>query len=502
MRTLSLLLLFVLVASGCSGNSGGTSLVSAASKNAHRRASSDPIQHVVIVMQENRSFDNFFYQYPGANYATQGNGHNGKVYQLEELPLKWARDQNHYHWQFLEDYDNGAGDGFDYQIIQPYKSGPGCTKGNWFNEPQCWNFANDPHDQKIMAQPYSYVTRAQIQPYWDMANQYVLGDDTFASNNGPTFVSHQYMIAAQAGHASEVPSTTPWGCNKPRESENYLLYGVADPPAFDPQVGHEINGPDPCFPNTNATPWNQWHYPTIATELDNQGISWRYYVQPPTRDSYWLNAFAAVKAVFNGPDWKSDISSPDTNVLTDITSGNLAQVSWVMPHGGASDHPGGGSGNCGPDWVASIVNAVGKSQYWNNTAIIIMWDEWGGWYDHVIPPQYADPFTGAQEGLGFRVPLLIVSPYAKAGYISHQQHEIASTLHFIEQTFDLPALGSNFNPPVQLADQRADAFDDAFDFTQSPITFKPITLVNEPGGLCPLTTTGLTSRKWAPEIDY
>jgi phospholipase C len=189
-------------------------------------------------------------------------------------------------------------------------------------------------------------------------------------------------------------------------------------------------------------------------------------------------------------------------VLTDITSGNLAQVSWVMPHGGASDHPGSNSGNCGPDWVASIVNAVGKSQYWNSTAIIVMWDEWGGWYDHVLPKQYKDPVTHAYEGLGYRIPLLIVSPYAKAGYISHDQHEIASTLHFIEQTFALPPLGSSMSPPVQLADQRADAFDDAFDFTQQPITFKPISLVDEPGGQCPLTTSALTSRKWPPEIDY
>jgi phospholipase C len=148
------------------------------------------------------------------------------------------------------------------------------------------------------------------------------------------------------------------------------------------------------------------------------------------------------------------------------------------------------------------VNEIGQSKYWNNTAIIVMWDEWGGWYDHVVPPQYKDPMTGAYEGLGFRIPLLIVSPYAKAGYISHQQHEVASTLHFIEQTFNLPPLGSNLNPPMQLADQRADAFDDAFDFTQQPIPFKVIQQVNEPGGACPISARGFTARQWPPEIDY
>jgi phospholipase C len=278
------------------------------------------------------------------------------------------------------------------------------------------------------------------------------------------------MIAGQSGHASEVPSTMPWGCNAPNETENYIEFGEADPPVFGPKVGHEYVGADPCFPLKQSG-----MYPTIAGSLDNAGISWRYYVQPreikgKIQDSYWLNAFAAVRSVFNGPDWTNgDISMPDTNVLSDIQSGNLAQVSWVMPHGGASDHPGGGSGNLGPDWIASIVDAVGKSKYWKNTAIIVMWDEWGGWYDHVAPLQLADPVTGAYEGLGFRVPLLVISPYAKVAYVSHQRHEIASSLHFIEKTFGLPSLG--------LADARADAFADVFNFSQPPVPFKPIPTV-------------------------
>jgi phospholipase C len=503
MRTLSLLLVFALAA--CSG-AGGAGAFGSARNAARQNGTSSPIQHVVIIMQENRSFDNFFYQFPGANYATSGNGHNGRVYQLIPLPLKWGRDQNHYHWQFLEDYDRGKNDGFEHQIMQPYKSGKGCTAGNWFNIPHCWNFnTKGKRGKQAMQDPYSYVVQAQIQPYWDIAKQYVLGDDTFSSNNGPTFVSHQYLVAGQAGHASEVPSEYPWGCDQPSETENYLAYGTSDPPVFNRRVGHEYVGPDPCFPLTSTPTGSSATYNTIANELDAAGITWRYYVQneSTSKGSYWLDPYDAVKSIRYGPDWSNgDISSPDTNVLSDITNGQLQQVTWVMPHGGASDHPGAGSGNCGPNWVASIVNEIGQSQYWNNTAIIVMWDEWGGWYDHVLPPQYPDPFTKAQEGLGYRIPLLIVSPYAKAGYISHQQHEIASTLHFIEQTFTLPPLGSVYDPPVKLADQRADAFDDAFDFTQQPIAFQPIQLVNEPGGECPLTAGGFESRRWPPEIDY
>jgi phospholipase C len=169
-----------------------------------------------------------------------------------------------------------------------------------------------------------------------------------------------------------------------------------------------------------------------------------------------------------------NIVSPDTTVLKDIKSGNLAQVSWVTPSGQNSDHPGPQSGDKGPSWVASIVNAVGESKYWNSTAVIVMWDEWGGWYDEVIPKQYADPQTKAYEGLGFRVPLIVISPYAKAGYISHQQHEIASTLKFIEETFDLPTIGKCTPKADSFADCRADGFDDMFDYTQQPIPFVPI----------------------------
>jgi phospholipase C len=182
LKKLASLLLFALVASGCGGNSGGSSYLGAASHGVHRRTAS-PIQHIIIIMQENRSFDNFFYDYPGANYATSGKGHDGRVYPLMPLHLKWDHDQNHYHWQFLEDYDHGKLDGFEDQIIQPYKSGKVCTNDNWFNEPQCWNFVKT---KNLMEQPYTYVYQAEIQPYWDMAKQYVLGDNTFSSVNPAT----------------------------------------------------------------------------------------------------------------------------------------------------------------------------------------------------------------------------------------------------------------------------------------------------------------------------
>ncbi len=422
------------------------------------RVGSTPIQHIIIVLQENRTFDNLFHGFPGANTVNTGQGH-GKTYTLQQIPLTWPHDLNHDHSQFLEDYDRGKDDGFDDEIIK-YKTGSGCPDDpTRHNEPTCWVISQ----QQVWKQmPYSYVQQSDVQPYWTLASEYALGDDAFASNSGPTYVAHQYLIAGESGHAVEVPSTQPWGCGGPSsETVNLLAYGQANPPVFSKATGHEVPGPFPCFT-----------YPTIANLLDNAGVSWSYYVEG-SGAGYNLDGFSAIQQIYKGPDWKN-IKSPDTKIFTDISKKQLANVSWVMPAGQNSDHPGPASGNKGPSWVASIANAVGQSSYWNSTAIIVMWDDWGGWYDHVHPPQYPDPQTGAREGLGFRVPLIVISPYAKPGYISHNPHEIASTLHFIEQTFGLPFICQCPPSQVTYADQRADAFDDMFDFTQRPIHFKPV----------------------------
>ena len=334
-------------------------------------------------------------------------------------------------------------------MIESYEHGPGCS--DYRNHPACWVFS--PY-HKFKQMPYDYVKQSDIQPYWTMASRYTLADHTFASNSGPTFVAHQYLIAGQSGHTSEVPTGTPWGCDAPPSvSIEKLVYGTAHPPVFSKATGHEVGGPYPCF-----------NYKTVANLLDAAGVSWRYY----TPNLYaGTNGFEAIKPVRDGPDWQN--MSINTNVLTDAKNGTLAHVSWVTPQASYSDHAGPSGGKGGPDWVASVVNAIGESKYWKNSAIIIMWDDWGGWYDHVNPPQYADPVTGAYEGLGFRIPCIIVSPYAKAHYISHQQHEVASSLHFIERTFGLGSLG--------LADARADAFDDAFNFSKKPMKFQPIPTV-------------------------
>ncbi|MGA8535383.1 MAG: alkaline phosphatase family protein [Candidatus Tumulicola sp.] len=456
MQRISVVLIAALL-TACSARYSQSGVIPAPATASHNHATTYPITHIVIIMQENRSFDNFFRGFPKANSATFGYGH-GVKYTLQPLHLAFLHDINHYRWQFLEDYDGGKNDGFDQQIRmlnQPPPNGT-CKYSDPWNHPACWLFWTG---KSYMQMPFSYVIKSEIQSYWTMASQYTLGDHNFASTDGPSFGPHQMLIAGQDGHADEVPSTMPWGCDAPKETENYLVYGQAKPPEFPAKFGHDVLGSDPCFT-----------YDTAANLLDKAKVSWRWYVQPrylngQIQDSYWLDAFDAIKAVRYGPDF-ANVVTPDTQVLNDIADGKLAAVSWVMPHGGASDHAGGGSGACGPAWVTSIVNAIGQSSYWKSTAIVITWDEWGGWFDHVVPPQYADPVTGAYEGLGYRTPLIVVSPYAKNHYVSKAQHETASALHFVEKIFGLPSLG--------LADKRADAYDDIFDFSKHPTTFKKI----------------------------
>ncbi len=362
-----------------------------------------PIQHIVIIMQENRSFDNLFNGYPGAD-TVQGGMNGSELVPLSPVSLGDSRDLGHSHMRWAEDYDQGNMDGFEQ----------GGSK-----------------------LPYSYVPEKDVEEYWTLANQYVLGDRMFQSNTGPSFVAHQYMIAGQSGNVAENPTGSVWGCDAAPGTTAALLG----------PNGTELPGVYPCF-----------DYVTTADLLDEKGVTWRYYA-PGNGDHFFiLSAYQAVRHIRFGKDWEQNVISPSRRVLVDIQHGELAQVTWIVPDFAHSDHP--GSGSEGPAWVASIVNAIGNSPYWNSTAIFVTWDDWGGWYDHVVPPKVDT------MGPGFRVPLLIVSPYTKHGYITHRNHEAAGFIKFIEYDFDLGTLGAR--------DKGADAFSDCFDYTQTPPAFTPI----------------------------
>lgn len=206
----------------------------------------------------------------------------------------------------------------------------------------------------------------------------------------------------------------------------------------------------PCF-----------EHPTLPDLLDKAGVSWRYYT--PSATLLWT-APNAISHLRFGADWKNVILQP-AQILTDIAQNNLPGVSWVIPKWVESDHAGSNNGG-GPAWVASVVKAIGNSSYWANTAIFIAWDDWGGWYDHVAPPQVLKDCQnwGCGFAYGFRVPLIVVSPYAKQKYVSHATHDFGSILKFIEEVYNLPSLG--------YADAYADDLSDCFQFQAAPRKFR------------------------------
>ena len=416
-----LLSLSLLAFAGCSGQATnalpGSVEQSVRHRSTHMRASGTyPISHIVIVVQENRSFDNLFQGFPGANTAASGLDSNGNTIPLVATPLNSAWDVLHTHPSFQLEYDNGRMDGFNLAHVQ--------------------KFGGEQYTGQDFA--YAYVPQNQVQPYWNMASQYALSDNTFQSNAGPSFPGHLYLIAAQSAHISENGNKQPWGCDGGTEERAAWI---------NPATGQEVvPGMWPCLDSAQMPN-------TLASELDTAGLTWRYYA-PAEREDFGCNwsPFDAVQAVRYGQEWSTNVIAPETTVLSDIAAGNLANVTWVVPAAKNSDHDG-IDGFGGPNWVASVVNAVGQSQFWNSTAVIVTWDDWGGWYDHVPPPQLDT------EGLGMRVPLIAISPYAKTGYVSHVQFETASILAFAEEVFGLPAMAP--------ADTRATPLDDLFDFSQN-----------------------------------
>ncbi len=416
--------------SGCSGSQaaipymqGGTTL------HELHELGAGKIKHVVFIIQENRSFDNLFQGYPGADTEPYGYIHTGEKIDLTPVSLSAFYVIDH-SADAMFAACRGRGklpgtkcrmDGFDQEVT--------------FNGPRGVKYPQ-----------YVYVPPKESKPYFDMAHQWVLADRMFQSHLDESFVAHQYVIAAQAGSAVDLPygGDSEWGCPAGRSAR------VATITEY-----RKLNGPPerPC-----------WDYQTLGDELDKAHLSWRFYASSygsvqSGAGAYW-SGYQAVKHIFYGPDWKKDVISPNWKFITDVRGGYLANMTWITPVCDDSDHV-----NCpngyGPSWVTALVNAVGKSKFWDSTAIFIMWDDWGGTYDHV-PPPFED-----YDGLGFRVPLLIISPYAKQGYVSHVQYETGSVLRFVEDLYGLQQLAA--------ADTRANnPALDSFDFSMNARPFKKI----------------------------
>ncbi len=437
------------LASCAGGFTGGSGGATPALRDAHRHGSSGLIQHVVIVVQENRSFNNLFATFPGAGGTTHGMMGKKRI-RLKEVDLIWPCDLGHSRNGFLEDYDGGKMDGF-------YLEGGG-------NGSQCVG--------KAGKNPYQYVNPAQIKPYWDMAGQYVLANQMFQTQGSGSFTAHQDLIRGGTTFDSaldealvDFPTVTPWGCDAKSKNAktSYLLWTGSS------IHGEHNKGPFPC---TNKFPGSGSYYQTLAAELDAAQVKWKYYTPPLQSTGSLWNAFDMIAPVRHSQEWGTNVVWPETKIFTDITNGTLPSVSWLIPDGKNSDHPGSAATDTGPSWVASIVNAIGESALWDSTAVIVVWDDWGGFYDAAPPPPIGSQPFDHWGGLGFRVPCIIVSAYAREatpstpGYISHTQYEFGSILKFVEDNWNLPRLGTT--------DARANSIVDSFDFSQPPRAFKKI----------------------------
>jgi phospholipase C len=420
------------------------------------------IHHVVVIIQENRTPDNLFHDpkliSAGADIALQGMTSTGQMVTLTPGALATEYDLDHTHQGFLN--------------ICNYDPSTNSCLMNTADRNDCV-----PVQETCPPYPqYQYVDNSAgaIQPYFTMAETYTFGDRMFQTNQGGSFVAHQYLLSGTARISTTSPITQAENPDYSRTGAGIGAGCLANPGSTMKTLN--LLNPNPETPEGLLNFPLCFDHPTLTDVLDTGGLSWKYYASVP---GYIWTAPDAIKhmcqpsgtqnhMVCSGPDWtdpnpKVVIEGSGAQIITDIASQQLASVSWVTPSGPASDHPGTGV-DTGPSWVSAIVNAVGQSPYWADTAIIVTWDDFGGWFDHVAPP-----VRNSLE-VGLRVPLIVISPYAKAAYISHVNHDFGSILRFIESNFGV----GEIEPAVGYADSQSDDLDDCFDFNQAPLPFTPI----------------------------
>jgi len=456
------------------------------SSRAHASSAPTPIQHVIIIFQENRSFDNYFGTFPGANGIPAGvclplnlsNPSQGCVAPWHD-PHDHSYGSNHDGSGAQNDLDDGITntkmDGFvatqtatlaDLCAKKPTLSL--CTgTGSSFT----WHDAAGYHDAD------------ELPNYWSYAQHFLLHDAMFPGIRSWSTPSH-------------VDLTTEWFANCSKK-------GALD-------TCRSVSGfNDPAFPPNPA----QWPWVSMFELLDMHGVSWKYYLTngaDPDCDDAEYTCEPTVKIQSPGPVWNppkyvtytqnqgaaylAEHNPSSEQFWADVTNGTLPQVSWIIPNDNVSEHPWGGGTTLGMDYVTSMVNLIMQSQYWNNSVIFVVWDDWGGFYDNAVPPtiEFSDPTynsgnaIGFVQGFGLRVPALTISPWVKAGTINHEVMSFANYNKFIEDVFmggarlDPVAMGRpDARPSVRDALTTVNYFSgatapigdlmDDFDFTQTPL---------------------------------
>ncbi len=417
------------------------------------------IRHVVIVMQENRSFDSYFGTYPGADGLPRRNGRftvcsrdprSGRCMRPYHDHLDRNLGGPHEHLDAVRDVADGKMDGFVREARR------GLTRGclRHPTAPICSLGARHPD---VMG----YHDRHEIPNYWSYARHFVLQDHMFQPDTSWSLPAHLFMVSEWSARCSVQ--------HDPMSCVNALENPLAPP--------HEIQNP------TGQKPDYAWTDLTYL--LHRHHVSWRYYVfagdEPDCETGAMVCAAIRQRAktpgIWNPLPWFDTVR--DDHQLRDVTSishffraarrGRLPAVSWVTPDNHVSEHPPSLVTN-GQAYVTNVINTVMHSPDWKSTAIFLAWDDWGGFYDHVVPPQVDE------NGFGLRVPALVISPYARHGFIDHQTASFDAYAKFIEDDF---LGGSRLDPATDgRPDPRPDvresmpqvgdlAFD--FDFDQKPL---------------------------------
>ncbi len=436
------------------------------------------IKHVVVIFQENRSFDSYFGTYPGADGIPMKNGVPTVCEPDPEAhkcvkPYHDTNDANvagpHGEQDFDADYDNGKMDGFIAESE--------AQEASACNNPQG---CGGPHgDTDVMG----YHTAAEIPNYWDYAQNFTLLDHMFETNEGYSLPSHLGLVSLWSAFCS---SSNPMSCKSSLKPEQ-------------PQA-------------------HNYYWTDLTYLMFHFGVSWRYYVGTGA-DPDCKNDAATCEATSQTPQ-TANIWNPlpgfqdvkDDGQEADITStasfypaalqGTLPAVSWIIPSNAVSEHPN-QKVSLGQSYVTGLINAVMEGPDWDSTAIILTYDEWGGFYDHVAPPRTTDGI-----GYGFRVPGIVISPYSRAGVIDHDVFSSDSIAKFIEDDFMSsarldPATDGrpDSRPEVRENDPETSDLQSAFDFNQAPIPplilrsgppWGPVAAVdrspNDTNGTAPLTT--------------
>jgi phospholipase C len=393
-----------------------------------------PIRHVIVMVQENRTFDNLFASsvlahggpYPGAN-TSQNATDDGEPVTLKPVPFEYPADPSHTHVALLGEWNNGKMDGFANVHVSPVFGFPTPAAG----------FA------------YAYVPASETAIYHLLAARYAVADANFAPRLVPTFPSHYTLQTAQSRVATN-PNDTIWGCDA-KAGTIVKVFGEGE--ATLPQ------GVFPCFEQA-----------TLGDLLDAAHVSWKYYTGRYNDNSETVNVYDAFRKIRYGLDWNRNVVTPSGTILSDIQNCKLPQVSFVMPNFLDSDHAANLSAG-GPGWVGSIYLAIVQSQhaagacnYYKDSALILTWDDSGGWYDHVSPPHGPDGSTW-----GFRIPILVISAWARSNYdpkqpnatpyVSHAQRESTAITKFIEKNWNLGNMGQR--------DVSDDDLSDMFDYTRA-----------------------------------